>query len=90
MEVRLIARDDEEQRSVTGKILRVTRTRIQVRAPDGLLHWCNRHNGSPLGQKSAYSIHPDDVALIQSPEADAMKSAAPRKQTTGFSRHWNV
>lgn len=90
VEVRLIARDDEAQRTVTGKVMRVTRTRIQVRTPDHLLHWCLRHNGASMGHRGAYYVHPEDVARIQGAEAEELKSAAPKKQSTRFARHWDV
>lgn len=89
MEIRLVSRD-EEANTVKGKLVRVTRTRVQVKSPDGLLHWCNRHNGTSLGERSAYNIHPDDVHLIQGAEAEAMVSKTPRKQRTQHANHWNV
>lgn len=85
MELRLITLDDRE---VVGRLMRVTKTRVQVRAPDGLLHMCNRATGKPLGGKGCYKIPPEELLRIA--ESGIPEEFHKHRYDHGVASHWDV
>ena len=78
---------------VQGRVVKVTETVAQVRAPDGLIHRVNRMTGVSRGARGpGYSVHEDDVWLLQTTEADSLfeDTKSKGKKRTQFSNHWEV
>ncbi len=77
---------------VPGRIVRVMASRVQVKCPNGLLHYINRTTGAALGRGGQYSMHDEDCWLMNTDEAEAMidVGAYKHKKRTGFAKHWDV
>jgi hypothetical protein len=86
MKIRIVSRAGAH---TEGEIVRVTMTRVQIKAHDKLLHTVNRNNGSPCGPRASFKVHPDDVHLLA-----GLALMAPvgrdHRRCVGVAGHWDV
>lgn len=74
---------------VTAKVIRVTPTQVHFRDSAGFQHVCNKALGRPYGSKGIYSIHPEDLHLVQD-EAATKFVRTDKRNSSGTPTHWDV
>lgn len=89
MIVRMVSRIHPKKPPVPGRVIRVTpmNAHLQVGA---LYHKVVRRTGKGPVARGVYDVHPDDVALLTSPEADALEAKTRLAQQPGVPTHWGV
>lgn len=83
--VRLLGLDGTQ---VLGKLLRVSKGVLYLQDTRMLVHQCHRDTGKARGARSAKSIHPDDMHLLEGLDVDPQPHT--KRRVSGIASHWNV